>query len=1294
MERKLSGRTRPPAPADELLEADGGDGPAWSRHRPPYDPDPALRPRRPEGPVVPYAELHCHSYYSFLDGASAPEQLVEESVRLGLHALALTDHDGFYGVVRMAEAAEEYADLRTVFGAELSLDLTKPQNGAADPEGSHLLVLAEGQEGYHRLAGAITEAQLAGQEKGRPVYDLEELADHGKDDWLILTGCRKGLVRRALELGGQAYGPAAAARELDRLTALFGKDRVVVELIDHGLPTDSSRNAVLARLAAEQGLPVVATNNVHYAHPRGHRLAAAVASVRARRSLDAMDGWLPPAGTAHLRSGEEMLARFHRYDGAVARSVELADQLAFSLRAAKPSLPHQEVPPGYDAMGWLRKLCRDGVKKQYASKPKLRPEAEARVERELAVIDSLKFPGYFLIVRDIVMYAKRQGILYQGRGSAANSVVCYALEITAIDPVQFNLPFERFLSAARDEEPDIDVDFDSDRREEVIQYVYRKYGRRNAAQVANVITYRPKLAVRDMAKALGFSTGQQDAWSKQVDAWGAVRSSVDHDIPEPVVKLAEDLLKFPRHLGIHSGGMVLTDIPVGHVVPVEHARKENRTVLQWDKDDCAWMGLVKFDLLGLGMLAALQYCMDLVRAHLGEDWTLDSIPKEERGVYDQLGHADSVGVFQVESRAQMSTLPRLRPRSFYDLAIEVALIRPGPIQGGAVHPFIRRKLGEEPITYLHPKLEPVLERTLGVPLFQEQLMQIAMKVGGCSGEDADLLRRAMGSKRGVEKISSLRAKLYDGMAENGITGDLADQIYEKIEAFANFGFAESHSISFALLVYASTWLRLHYPAAFLAALLRAQPMGFYSPQSLTADARRHGVQVNRPDLHLSHIHATLEPTEAAEPNPTEPAAAEHHPTEPTSAEPQPAEPHPAGLRSTLPHPTQPRPAVPDPMGSPAAEPQPVEPDSREPHSDGSQPMQPCSAGPRLTGAPSTEPGSAGPHPTQPRSAEPRPAGLGGLLGLTSAGAATDACLEQPSAAVSFAGSAGSSSGQVAGGSPVAGGVPGVVPTTGHEGCLEQEQPEVGDFDPEVRFDSDAHRRDGLLTVRLGLAGVKSIGESTATLIVEEREKNGAYADMADLVRRTGLTAVQLEALATAGAFDGFGLSRRQALWDAGRAAEERPGHLSGVSSAGPPPTLPGMSEMETTMADLWATGISPDDHPIRHVRAVLDTRGILRADQLATAPDGTRVLVGGVVTHRQRPATASGVTFLNLEDETGMINIICSGGVWNRYRRIARESSALIIRGRLERSQGVTNLVADKLERLPLAARTTSRDFR
>ncbi|MPZ63095.1 MAG: DNA polymerase III subunit alpha [Propionibacteriales bacterium] len=1126
LERRLSDRRRPGGPPSD---ADGSDSPAWTWVRPPYEPDPENRPQRADSPV-PYAELHCHSHYSFLDGASSPEELVETAERLGLHALALTDHDGFYGVARMAEVAEQFPNLATIFGAELSMGLTKPQNGTADPEGSHLLVLARREEGYHRLAGAITEAQLRGAEKGRPVYDLEELAARAGGHWLILTGCRKGLVRQAL----RTSGPDTAALELDRLIALFGRDHVVVELIDHGYPRDTTDNDALAALAERAALPVVATNNVHYAGPSRRKLAAALAAVRARRSLEEMDGWLPASGAAHLRSGEEMTARFARYPGAVARTVEIADQLAFPLRAARPRLPRQEIPEGHTPMSYLREEVYKGARRRYK---RFSEKVRARLERELTVIESKDFPGYFLIVHDIVKHAQGKGILCQGRGSAASSIVCYALGITAIDPVEFNLPFERFLATTRDEEPDIDVDFDSDRREEVIQYVYEKYGRRNAAQVANVITYRPKLAVRDMAKALGYSTGQQDAWSKQVEAWGAVTSSADHDIPEPVTGLAEELLRFPRHLGIHSGGMVLTDRPVGEVCPIEYARMEDRTVLQWDKDDCAWMGLVKFDLLGLGMLTALRHTMDLVRVHLGEEWDLDLIPKEEKGVYDMLCRADTVGLFQVESRAQIGTLPRLRPRKFYDLAIEVALIRPGPIQGGAVHPYIRRRLGED-WTFLHKKLESVLERTLGVPLFQEQLMQMAVEVGGCSGDDADLLRRAMGSKRGVERISTLREKLYAGMAENDITGETADEIYAKIKAFANFGFAESHAISFALLVYASGWLRLHYPAAFLAALLRAQPMGFYSPQSLVADARRHGVEVHRPDIARSGVHAGLEPLDDAD------------------------------------------------FGK--------------------------------------------------------------------------ARLEK----------------------------------TGDDACLEREQPPVGEFDPDATFDFAAHRRDGRFAVRLGLAGVKSIGEGVAGRIVAERESGGDYRGMADLVRRVGLTAVQVEALATAGAFEPLGMSRRRALWDAGRAAQERPGQLAGMSNGGEPPMLPGMSAVEQTMADLWATGISPDDHPVRHLRAMLDERGALPAGRLPTAEAGRRVWVGGVVTHRQRPATAGGVTFLNLEDETGMVNVICSSRVWNAHRRVARESSALIVRGVLERSEGVTNLVAEWVERLPLAARTTSRDFR
>ncbi|WP_349898114.1 error-prone DNA polymerase [Parafrigoribacterium soli] len=1121
LERGLSGR--PPLATSAESESEG----PWSRKRSAYEPLPLPEPVS----GVPYAELHAHSNFSFLDGASSPEELLEEAARLGLHALALTDHDGFYGAVRLAEAAASYERVGTVFGAELSLGLGAPQNGSADPEGSHLLVLARREEGYHRLAGAITSAQLAGGEKGRPLYDLDELSRRADGHWVILTGCRKGRVRQAMIEGGRHDGGTAAARELDRLVERFGRDNVVVELIDHGGPLDSSYNDVLAALAVQRGLRIVATGNVHYATPERRHLASALAAVRARRSLEELDGWLPASGVAHLRSGAEMAARFARYPGAIETTVELADELAFRLRTARPGLPRQEVPAGHTPMSWLRHLVMEAIPTRM---PGLDEAGRERIERELEVIEQKDFPGYFLIVHDIVRFARGRGILCQGRGSAANSVVCYLLDITAVDPIFYRLPFERFLSSTRDEEPDIDVDFDSDRREEVIQYVYGRYGRENAAQVANLIQYRPKFAVRDMAKALGYSPGQQDAWSKQVERWGGVVSSDDHDIPPDVVGLAAQVIKAPRHLGIHSGGMVLTDRPIGEVCPIEHGRMKDRTVLQWDKDDCAWMGLVKFDLLGLGMLSAVQHCFDLVRDGLGEEWTLDRIPKEEQGVYDQLCLADAVGVFQVESRAQMGMLPRLQPREFYHLVVEIAVVRPGPIQGGAVHPYVRRKRGDEPISYPHPLLEDVLERTLGVPLFQEQLMQIAVAVGGCSLEDADLLRRAMGSKRGQEKIESLRLRLYEGMASNGIVGRDADEIYARIQSFASFGFAESHALSFALIVYASAWLKLHYPAAFLAALLRAQPMGFYSPQTLVADARRHGVEVLRPDILRSGVKAGLE-----------------------------------ALR----------------------------------------------------------PGEALP--------------------------------------------------------------------TGDKACLRREQPPIGPFDRGAHFDATEHRRDGALAVRLGLAEVTGIGENLAARIVAEREVNGGYASMGELVRRVGLQTAQLEALATAGAFESLGLSMREAMWAAGDAAQDRAEYLPGSMVSVQPPLFSMPSAVEQLYSDLWATGISPSDHPLRHLRLDLDRRGVISATGLAKTEPGRRVEVGGIVTHRQRPQTASGITFMNLEDETGLVNVVCSVGVWSRYRRVARDSAALIVRGMLERSpEGVTNILADRFEPLSVPLNSTSRDFR
>lgn len=1120
LERRLSGRVTP-------QEA---EAPISTRKRKRQ----RVEVERPAGLVTPYAELHCHSSFSFLDGASGPDALVVEAIRLGLHALAITDHDGFYGAPLFAETAQLHASdagLRTVYGAELSLGLTRPQNGVADPEGSHLLVLARGVEGYHRLAGAITDAQLRGDEKGRPAYDERELAERADRAWLVLTGCRKGGVRQAL-----TRGPSYAAAELDRLVDLFGRDHVAVELTDHGHPTDSRDNDLLAAIAAERGLPCVATGNVHHATPEQHRLAAAMAAVRARRSLAEMDGWLPAGGGACLRSGSEMARRFARYPGAVARSVDLADQVAFDLQKATPRLP-KSVPPGHTQISWLRELTERGFAQRYAGTD-LEAEARAKVDHELRVIEEKDFAGYFVIVHDIVEFARSQGILCQGRGSAASSAVCYALGITAIDPVFYRLPFERFISEHRDEEPDIDVDFDSDRREEVIQWVYERYGRHNAAQVANVVGYRPKMAVRDAAKALGHSPGQQDAWSKQVTSWTevAVREGGELGVPAPVVALANQLLGAPRHLGIHSGGMVLTERPIGEVVPIERARMERRTVLQWDKDACEFMGLVKFDLLGLGMLGALDHMMRIVAEHLGERWTLETIPKEEPAVYDMLCRADSVGVFQVESRAQIGTLPRLQPRAFYDLAIEIALIRPGPIQGGAVHPFVRRATGREEVTYAHPTLVPVLERTLGVPLFQEQLMDMARVLGDCTRDEADLLRRAMGSKRGVERIESIKERLYAGMAAKGLLGAEADAIYLKILSFANFGFAESHALSFAKLVYASSWCKLHYPGAFLAALLRNQPMGFYSPQSLVHDARRHGVEVLRPDLARSGALADLEP-----------------------------------------------------LG------------------------------------------------------DPGPTGL-------------DSCL--------------------------------------------RDHPERTPWVPGTPDPTPAHRRDAAYAVRLGLDSVRGIGATVAERIVAARAER-PFTDQADLSRRARLDARQLEALATAGVLDdAFGVSRRQALWSAGWTESDQ--HLEGIRVGGDAPMLPDMDVVETTMADLWATGITPEVHPVGLLRDALRAGGIMSVADTATAEAGRRVHVAGLVTHRQRPGTAGGVTFLNLEDETGMLNVVCTVGVWRRYRQVAASSAGMVIRGLLERQDGVTNLVADRLAPLEevhpsagraLRSRHRSRDF-
>jgi len=1120
-----------------------------------------------------WAELHCHSSYSFLDGASSPSELVAEAAERGLTGLAITDHDGMYGVPQFAQAAarlrqETGVRVGTVFGAELSLDLPgghspgghssssghsppgtpragTPRVGSPDPAARHLLVLARDPEGYKRLCQVISAAQLAGGQKGRPVYDLQHLAQAHDGHWVILTGCRKGAVPAALAglpglPGLAASGPQAAARELKDLTDMFGSENVRAELISHDQPEDDERNDALFALATAAGVEVIATGNVHYATPPDAKLAQVLAAIRARRSLDEMDGWLAASGGAYLRSGAEMAYRLRRYPGVLERTVELAADCAFDFHVIAPRLPDFPAPGGQTEAAWLRTLVAERAAERYGPPEAERvPGAYDQIARELEVIIGLEFPGYFLIVHDIVRFCEESSILCQGRGSAANSAVCYALGITSVDPVQHGLLFERFLSAGRDGPPDIDLDIEHRRREEVIQYVYRTYGRQKAAQVANVISYRPRLALRDAGRALGYAPQQQDAWAKQAGPrqYGPGQPiPPDAGVPAPVVELAARMQRLPRHLGIHSGGMVICDRPVGEVCPVEWARMPGRTVLQWDKDDCAYAGLVKFDLLGLGMLSALRDCFELVAQHHGQRWSLHSIPQEDPGVYAMLCAADTVGVFQVESRAQMATLPRLQPNKFYDLVVEVALIRPGPIQGGSVHPYLRRKRGDEEATLPHESMRRALGKTLGVPLFQEQMMQIAIDCAGFTATEADKLRQAMSSKRAPERIEELRARLLAGMAARDIPADVAEDIYAKILAFSSYGFPESHAISFAYLVYASAWLKCYYPTAFTAALLRNQPMGFYAPASLISDARRHGVQVRGVDVNASAALATL-----------------------TTQKPS--------TQKTL-----------------------------------------------------SQNGIPPPDPATPPSVTP------------------------------------------ANGAPVT--PPSVVPANG---VPVTTQP----------------------AIRLGLAGVRNLGADAAARI----EAGQPYADLEDFARRTVLPVPALEALALAGAFGCFGLSRREALWAAGPAATIRSGQLPGTTLGLAAPPLPVMTAAQETFADLWATG-TYGTHPIAHIRQLLASRGVLPAAELIAAQPGAAVAVGGLVTHRQQPGTARGVVFLSLEDESGMANVICPPRVWERYRKIGVEASALLVEGKVERQDGAVSLLATRLRRLRVVAAARSRDFR
>ncbi|GIV03771.1 MAG: error-prone DNA polymerase [Fimbriimonadales bacterium] len=802
-----------------------------------------------------YVELRCHSAFHFLAAASLPEDLVARAARLEYDTLALGDADGVYGAPRFYRAARE-AGIRPLIGCELTLRPWEANANATRRSPTHLYVLVMNRTGYRNLCRLLT--QNKGKfPKGEAVLEWEEL-EGWTEGWICLA--RDALFPAPLRLAEGA---------LHTLRRLF-PGRLYLELQRHGDPAEERHNRVLCDVAAALRLPLVATNDVRYATPEMQSLYDVITCIRHRTTVDAAGWLLERNAERHLKAPGDMARMFRDFPAAVRNTRAIAEQCEFTLANLGYRFPDYPLPPGQTAQEYLRHLVYEGARKRYRT---LTLKVTRQLEHELHIIGKLQLAGYFLIVWDIVRFCREQGILAQGRGSAANSAVCYSLGITAVDPVGMELLFERFLSEERGEWPDIDIDLPSgDQRERVLQYVYRRYGPHGAAMTANVITYRLRSAVREVGKALGFSLEQVDRVAKLLHRF-EFRDPRDNDLPahlraaglDPLaarsrllVQLVEQIQHLPRHLGQHSGGMIIAAGRLDEIVPLEPARMPGRVVVQWDKDDCADLGIIKVDLLGLGMMAVLEEALPLVREHEGIELDLAHLPPNDPKTYAQLQQADTVGVFQVESRAQMATLPRLKPQCFYDLVVEVALIRPGPIVGQMVHPYLRRRAGREPITYPHPSLEPILRRTLGVPLFQEQLLRIAMTAAGFSGGEAEELRRAMGFKRSLERMRAIEAKLRAGMAAHGIVGQAAEDIVRSITSFALYGFPESHAASFALLAYASAYLKAHHPAAFTCALLNNWPMGFYHPATIVKDAQRHGVRVLPIDVTRSAWRCTLE----------------------------------------------------------------------------------------------------------------------------------------------------------------------------------------------------------------------------------------------------------------------------------------------------------------------------------------------------------------------------------------------------------------------------------------------------
>lgn len=1067
-----------------------------------------------------YAELHCTSNFSFLQGGSHPDELVLRAAELGYSAVAITDRMSLAGMVR-AHGAAKTAGIPLVVGAGLDVQ----PRGHGD-ETSPLVVWVQNRAGYANLCRLLTAGHTAGG-----VLPFDEVAAHAQ-------GLLAGVLLRPL--AARVQGRVDASCDADRHASqraikpwqeIFG-DRLyaVAEVSREG--SDDELLAWYEQVGRVAGVPLIAAGDVRY-HVRSRMpLFDALCAVRHGCTIEEVRGQLLANAERHLQPLEAVRERFAMLPGAVERTRELAKRCTFSLDELHYEYPDATVPPGRTPTEHLADLVWKGARKRY---PQGVPEKVGRLlDHEQRLIAELGYEAYFLTVFDIVRFARRRGILCQGRGSAANSAVCYCLGITSVDPARANLLFERFVSRERQEAPDIDVDFEHQRREEVIQYIYQTYGRTRAGMTAEVIRYRLRSAVRDMGKAMGLSLDRLAAIADCLDVADGLESlpgrlreaglDPESETGRRLVWLVGELLGFPRHLGQHVGGMVITRGDLRDLVPIQPATMAGRTIVQWDKDDLDELGILKVDCLALGMLTAIRRAFDLIEEHGGPRLTLATVPAEDPAVYEMISQADTVGVFQIESRAQMSMLPRLRPACFYDLVIEVALVRPGPIQGDMVHPYLRRRNGEEQVEYPSEAIREVLEKTLGVPLFQEQAMRLAVVAAGFTPGEADQLRRAMGAWRRPGLIEAFRQKLITGMLARGLSERFAEQVFGQIRGFGEYGFPESHAMSFALLVYVSAWIKRHHPAAFTASLLSSQPMGFYAPAQLVRDARAHGVKVLPADVQASGWHARLERSQ-----------------------------------------------------------------------------QEVAAG------------------------------------------------EAPA-------------------------------------------------------------------LRLGLEMVHGLGEDAGRRIEEAAARSRGFESVEDLARKASLDRARLLHLARAGALGSLEPDRRRAVWEA-MDGLDRPGSLplfeqaaraaqvaqgSGAAqgephAAMPPPGgLAPMTRFERVLADYRTSGLSLEAHPVHFIREALARSGVVTTADTAFLPEGRRVRVAGIVLSRQRPATAKGLVFLSIEDETGSANVVVRPPVWQAADVHARRGAVVVVSGRVQRRGSIVHILATKLtgsQEMSPALPRQSRDF-